>query len=83
MPFAALVPRAAAPVQQAIRGMLVAVDALTSFSVVVGAIGLAGTPGIAVLQCRRELGTLGAVLLGVAASTAPAGEPAASPRRWR
>ena len=47
--------------QQAIRGMLVAVDALTSFSVVVAAIGLASTLAISVLQRRRELGTLRAV----------------------
>ena len=48
-------------VQQAIRGMLVAVDVLTSFSVVVAAIGLASTLAISVLQRRRELGTLRAV----------------------
>ncbi|WP_263731158.1 FtsX-like permease family protein [Cellulomonas sp. SG140] len=50
-----------AEVQSAIRGMLIAVDALTSFSVVVAVIGLASTLAISVLQRRRELGTLRAV----------------------
>ncbi len=47
--------------EQAVGGLLTVVDVLTSFSVIVAAIGLASTLAISVLHRRRELGVLRAV----------------------